>query len=128
MNSFNSKAIPWDVHEGWYAKKLTSPDCRVWIMELGRMPIGQIRYERISADTAEISLSVAPLMRGRGLGTLLLNMTLPMAAGELRVKWVRGIALSGNKASQRAFVKASFTMTERQLIDNRECLVFQRRA
>jgi RimJ/RimL family protein N-acetyltransferase len=125
-NSFNSQPISWDVHQSWYANKLKAPDCRIWIMELGRMPIAQIRYDRISADMAQISFSVAPLMRGRGLGTLLLEMTLPMAAGELRVKWVRGVALRENKASQRAFAKASFTMTEPQLIDSRECLLFQR--
>ena len=96
-------------------------------MERGELPIAQIRYDRISADTAEISLSVASLMRGKGMGNLLLEMTWPMAAGDLRVKWARGVALSENKASQRAFEKASFIIAERELIDNRECLVFQRR-
>jgi RimJ/RimL family protein N-acetyltransferase len=126
MNSLNRKPIPWEVHEGWYAKKLTSPDCRVWIMELAKMAIAQIRYDRVSADTAQISLSVAPRMRGRGVGTLILTMTLPMVTRELRVKWVQGIVVTENKASQRAFEKAFFKITKRQLIDNRECLVFQR--
>ena len=126
-NSFNNKPIPWEVHQSWYAQKLASPDCRLWIMERGELPIGQIRYDRIDADVAQISLSVAPQMRGKGIGTLLLKMTFPMAACDLRVKWVRGVALSENKASQRAFEKASFTMAERRLIDDCECLVFQRR-
>jgi RimJ/RimL family protein N-acetyltransferase len=126
-NSLNSKPISWDVHQGWYAQKLRSKDCRLWIMEYKELPIAQIRYDRISADAAQISLSVARQMRGRGLGTLLLKLTLPMAAGELRVSWLRAVAVCENKASQRAFEKASFTLAERQLIDNRECLVFQRR-
>jgi RimJ/RimL family protein N-acetyltransferase len=126
-NSLNSEPIPWAVHQNWYAKKLASKDCRLWIMERGEFPVGQIRYDRISADGAEISLSVAPPMRGRGLGTLLLKMTLPLVACELGVNWVRGIALCENTASHRAFEKASFTVAERRLIDDRECLVFQRR-
>jgi RimJ/RimL family protein N-acetyltransferase len=126
-NSLNSKPISWDVHQHWYAQKLAAEDCRLWIMEQQELPVAQIRYDRITADAAQISLSVAPQMRGRGIGTLLLKMTLPMAAGELGVEWVRGIALSENQASRRAFEKASFTIAEQQLIDSRECLVFERR-
>jgi UDP-2,4-diacetamido-2,4,6-trideoxy-beta-L-altropyranose hydrolase len=126
-NSLNSKPISWDVHQDWYAQKLRSTDCRLWIMEHKELAIAQIRYDRISADEAQISLSVARQMRGKGVGSLLLKMTLPMAARELRVASMRAIALSENKASRRVFEKASFTIAERQLIDHRECLVLQRR-
>jgi UDP-2,4-diacetamido-2,4,6-trideoxy-beta-L-altropyranose hydrolase len=125
-NSFNTEAVPWDVHQSWYAKKLASPDCRLWIMEFEQIPVGQIRYDRISAEAAQISLSVAPVVRGRGLGTMLLELTAPMAARELGVTWVRGIALSENQASQRAFAKAGFTVAEHKRIANRECLIYQR--
>ncbi|HEX9663464.1 MAG TPA: GNAT family N-acetyltransferase [Candidatus Binatia bacterium] len=125
-NSFNTEAISWDVHQNWYAKKLASPDCRLWIMELEQIPVGQIRYDRISADSAQISFSVAPVVRGRGLGTLLLELTAPMAARELGVRWMRGIAFSENQASQRAFAKARFTVAEHKRLANRECLVYQR--
>ncbi|MGH7931135.1 MAG: GNAT family N-acetyltransferase, partial [Candidatus Binatia bacterium] len=81
-NSFNTERISWEVHRSWYEKKLTSPDCRLWIMELENLPVGQIRYDRIKADTAQISFSVAPFVRSRGLGTLLLEMTPPMAVSE----------------------------------------------
>jgi RimJ/RimL family protein N-acetyltransferase len=125
-NSFNSEPIPWDVHQSWCAKKLASLDCRLWIMELEKIAVGQIRYDRISADTGQISFSVAPFVRGRGLGTLLLEMTVPMAARDLGLKWVKGIALNDNHASQRAFVKAGFKVSEHQGGNGRECVVFQR--
>jgi RimJ/RimL family protein N-acetyltransferase len=123
-NSFNPEPISWDRHQDWFATKLTSPDCRLWIMELEKTPVGQIRYDRISADTAQISFSVAPFVRGRGLGTLLLEKTRPMAARELGVNWVRGIALSDNQASRRAFARARFTVIEHQRIGNREYVLF----
>lgn len=126
-NSFNSETISWEVHQSWYAKKLASPDCRLWIIELEQIPVGQIRYDRISADKAQISFSVAPRVRGRGVGTLLLETTPPMAARELGVKWVEGIALSENQASQRAFAKARFMVAEHKCIAKRECVIFQRR-
>jgi RimJ/RimL family protein N-acetyltransferase len=127
-NSFSNEPITWDVHQSWYATKLASPDCRLWILDFQKKPVGQIRYDRISSDTAQISFSVAPVMRGRGFGTLLLQMTPPLAALELGVKWVRGVALKDNEASKRTFVKASFNVTGQQVFETRECLVFQRRA
>jgi RimJ/RimL family protein N-acetyltransferase len=39
---------------------------------------------------------------------------------------MRGIALSENQASQRAFAKAHFTVAEHKRLANRECLVYQR--
>jgi RimJ/RimL family protein N-acetyltransferase len=123
-NSFSTEPIAWDAHQQWYGKKLGSLDCRLWVMELEKIPVAQIRYERISPDTAEISFSVAAHMRGRGLGTLLLEMTTPMASRELGIKWVRGIALRDNHASQRAFAKACFAVTGHHRIANRECVVF----
>jgi len=125
-NSFNRDAIPWDSHRKWYAEKLGSQDCRLWIIESDHTPAGQIRYDRVSAEIAQISLSLAPMYRGRGLGTWLLEVSPAMAARELNVERVRGIALNGNIASQRSFLKAGFTLKERTRIADRECLVFER--
>jgi RimJ/RimL family protein N-acetyltransferase len=127
-NSFNRSAIPWNSHRKWYAEKLASEDCRLWIMESDHTPAGQIRYDRVNAEIAQISLSLAPMYRGRGLGTWLLVSTPAMAARELKVERVRGIALSGNIASHRSFLKAGFTLKERTRIADRECLVFERGA
>jgi RimJ/RimL family protein N-acetyltransferase len=124
VNSFNTEFISWNAHQSWYTKKLLSSDSRFWILELKRTPAGQIRYDRVSVDTAQISFSVAACFRGKGLGTFLLEKTSPMAARELAVKCVRGVALSHNQSSHRTFIKAGFTVTERQLIANRECVVF----
>jgi RimJ/RimL family protein N-acetyltransferase len=125
-NSFRTKAISWNEHQRWYAKRLASLDCRLWIMELKNVPVGQIRYDRITIDVAQVGFSVAHRVRGKGFGTLLLETTAPMASSELKVRWVRGITLSGNLASQRAFAKAKFTLFEQRRIGEHECFVFQR--
>jgi RimJ/RimL family protein N-acetyltransferase len=126
VNSFRTELISWDEHQSWYSEKLASLDCRLWIMELGETPVAQIRYDRITIDMAQISFSVAPSVRGKGLGTLLLETTAPMASSELEVRWIRGITLNGNQASQRAFAKAQFSLFEQRRIGEHECLVFQR--
>jgi RimJ/RimL family protein N-acetyltransferase len=95
-------------------------------MELRKMPAAQIRYDRTDMDLAQISFSVARAMRGRGLGTSLVRLTLPLAARELELKKVTAMVLAANKASQRVFTKTGFSIKDQQIINGRECLVYQR--
>ena len=128
-NSFSSAAISWDDHQAWCAKKLTAPDCRLWIMQIGDLPVAQIRYDRIVSENgvaAEISFSVAPGFRGLQLGSRLLAATTPRAAVELAADHIHGVALQGNEASHRAFLRAGFVAAEGRRIDGRLCTVFRR--
>ena len=88
--------------------------------------MGQIRYDRIDAETAQISFSVAPRFRGKGMGTRLLDSTVGLAGRELRVQHVQGIAFIDNVASRQAFLKARFRAIEEKVITGRACFVFRR--
>lgn len=129
-NSFSRGAISWDSHQTWCAKKFGASDCRLWIMQLGRLPVAQIRYDRVEGARgalAEISFSVAPGCRGMGLGTRLLQATAEMAASELGVTSIEGVTLPGNEASRRAFLKAGFTATDGdRIVEGRPCNYFRR--
>ena len=125
-NSFNPQPIAWATHEEWYIRHLSSPDSRIWILECRRVPVGQIRYDRIDAETAQISFSVTPRFRGKGMGTRLLNLTVDLAGHELRIQRVQGITFIDNGASRRAFLRAKFAPVEEKTIAGRACLVFRR--
>lgn len=125
-NSFTSGPISWDEHQAWCARKHASPDCRLWIMRAGELPVGQIRYERCGGDAAELSFSVAPGFRGNGLGTRLLQSTLDLAARELGVRWIEGAALVQNAPSRRAFLNAGFVAAEEKRISGKACVIFRR--
>lgn len=62
-------------HNQWFTARLANPDCRMYVgvSEAGRR-VGVIRFDRVSADTAEVSINVAPAGRGRGLGRRLLAL------------------------------------------------------
>jgi len=126
-NSFHGGFIDWQAHEKWCAEKFSSADCRVWIMHIGALPVGQIRYERISADTAEISFSIARGFRGRQLGTRLLEASAEKAARELGVGRLQGAVKLDNEASRRAFLKAGFE-GRRECVEGEACWVFRRSA
>ena len=125
-NSFHPEAIPPAEHIEWYQGKLDSPDTRIWILELDRVPVAQIRYDRVHTDTAEIDFSVVSDYRGRGLGTKTLVLTSGMACKELDVKRLKGIVFSSNLASVRAFTKAGFECVGQEQVSDKPCTIFVR--
>jgi RimJ/RimL family protein N-acetyltransferase len=125
-NSFAPQPIAWWTHEQWYSRILKSHDCRIWILEYRHVPVGQIRYERVDAETAQISFSVEPRFRGKGMGTRLLDLTVGLAGRELGVGCAQGITFADNEPSRQAFLRANFSMIEERTINGRACLVFQR--
>ena len=70
--SFNSEAILWETHEGWFKKKLLDENCFMFVMESDNQPIGQIRFD-IDHGVANIDYSLVKKMRGHHLGEKLIN-------------------------------------------------------
>jgi len=123
-NAFNPEPILWESHKSWYQKKLASPDTRLWILELDKTPVAQIRYDRVDVDTAEIDFSVTSSHRGKGLGTKILKYSSELACAELGVKYLKGLVLDRNSASIFAFTKADFQPMGREEYIDQPCQVF----
>ncbi len=70
--SFNPERIEPEPHGRWLDGRLASSTTRFFIGIEGDRPVGQVRFERGPDDEVEISISVAPEARGRGLGRQLL--------------------------------------------------------
>jgi len=91
-------------HAQWFKKALFYDEPRIWIAEVRGHPVGTIRMEYKDAGD-EISFTVAPEWRGRGIGTAMLKA----------MKRTGGVKLVGytdleNMASRRAFEKAGFKL------------------
>lgn len=123
-NSFHAEAIGWEEHLTWYTTRRAAAGTRLWLLECRHMPLGQIRYDRIAPDTAQISYLVAPGCRGKGIGTQLLARSSAVACRELGVHRLQGITFAANAASARAFLKAGYRQVEEKCIDGRACLIF----
>lgn len=64
-------------HRNWLRNALASPDRILLIaQDAEQMPVGTIRFDRVSGGSWEVSITVAPECRGRGLARRVL------AAGE----------------------------------------------
>lgn len=66
-NSRYSVIIAWNEHEQWLSRALVSPDLILRIIEEASTPVGVVRADRVP-DGWELSWTVAPEARGRGIG------------------------------------------------------------
>jgi RimJ/RimL family protein N-acetyltransferase len=69
--SRSSEAIDLPTHRAWLLRTLASPDRHLLVLEQADgTPVATTRYDRLEADAAawEVSISVGPDVRGRGLG------------------------------------------------------------
>jgi len=110
-NAFNPKPISPEEHRAWFRARLQNRDqCILYIAETAPgIPFGQIRFDRRESEW-EISYSLAPAFRGRGLGRPMLEA----AIVELRRTWP-GALLVGqvkpeNLASRKIFESLDFSI------------------
>ncbi len=102
--------VPWGDHAGWFRAVLASEDRELYVVEQAGAPIGTVRFDRLEEPEWEVSITLAPEARGRGLAGPVL------AAGERafdgRHPGTRIVAavLPGNEASQRLFRRAGYEL------------------
>ncbi|GAB3630721.1 hypothetical protein GCM10027421_00740 [Microbacterium shaanxiense] len=107
QNSRSSEALVWDDHVAWLARCLADPERRLSVVSQGPDDIGTVRWDRRADHDWEISITLAPQSRGKGLGSAVL------AAGEKALDVdapVRMLASihSDNGASRRLFQRAGY--------------------
>jgi RimJ/RimL family protein N-acetyltransferase len=96
-------------HRRWLERRLATPnDNRIWIGESAGVPIGVVRFERREPDAIEVSITVAPEARGRGLGRPLLEAGVAAAREAFGPVTIVADILPGNEASRRLFTGAGF--------------------
>ncbi len=97
-------------HHRWLERRLATPeDARIWIGERDGIPIGVVRFDRRARDSVEVSITVAPEARGRGLARPLLEAGVSAARDAFGPVTILADILPGNEASVRLFTAAGFT-------------------
>ena len=72
-NSRNTDTIARDSHEAWLERVLADPDRRIWVAEADGRKLGTVSAARTGPDTVEVSITVAPGLRGSGVGGAMLR-------------------------------------------------------
>ncbi|MFN0075737.1 MAG: UDP-2,4-diacetamido-2,4,6-trideoxy-beta-L-altropyranose hydrolase [Prosthecobacter sp.] len=107
--SFNSEPIVWETHVAWLQRRLNDAQCAFYIAEAGTQAVGTVRFDRREGGVAEISLSLAPSARGRGLGAKLIRLGTVTVLDEGLCQQVSGWVKADNRASISAFQRAGHT-------------------
>jgi RimJ/RimL family protein N-acetyltransferase len=107
-SAFDGEEIPAEVHRAWLRRKLADPACAILIAEEGGGAVGQLRFDRVGPDLAEVDIAVAPEARGRGIAREILGLGLERVENLLGVTRVRALVKPDNQPSLRAFRAAGF--------------------
>lgn len=102
--SATQEPIAFEAHEAWMRAVLAHPARWLFVGQVGHLPVGSIRFDRLASGHLEVSLYLDPDLQGLGLGRHLL------AAGEqalLRLNpagiTVDARVVPGNTTSRKLF-------------------------
>jgi len=104
--SIHTQSISWTEHQEWFVNKINSRDSRLFVLEAGGLPVGQIRFD-MQAGEARIDYSLDEIVRGRGWGSRLVALGIDRMreAGRLRLC---AHVKAGNDASRSIFLRLGF--------------------
>lgn len=102
--AINTSAISWDEHVTWLKARLADERTKLLIAELDGSPVGTVRFDTRSEYT-ELSWTVAPEVRGKGVGKAMVALAASQWQGPLicRIK-------QRNSGSQRIASRAGFSL------------------
>jgi UDP-2,4-diacetamido-2,4,6-trideoxy-beta-L-altropyranose hydrolase len=124
--SLSPEPITLEEHTAWFQEKLAREETAIWVFDFHGLILATVRYDRVDPQTAEVSLSVAPAFRRRGLGTKLLQRNLRLIRDRLGVKRLRAVVRQENIPSARIFAKSGFRQVDTPQIQGHACQVFER--
>jgi RimJ/RimL family protein N-acetyltransferase len=107
-NSRNTDTIARDSHEAWLERVLADPDRRLWIAEADGRKLGTVSAARAGPDTVEVSITVAPDQRGRGVGRAMLRACVAETARVWPDRAIVATVRVENAASRRLFERCGF--------------------
>lgn len=104
----NSDPVAWDDHCTWFDSVLFAPDRSLLIGLANGKKIGTVRYDLDPQENrAEISVTIAPHMRGQGIAHKLITGGEAELPEQIKILIAR--IKPENTASRRAFEKAGYT-------------------
>ena len=106
--SFSTASISWGDHVAWLESKLKDSSCEFVIAtDNQNLPIGQVRFD-ITGTDATISISMCEEYRGKGYGTMVLQLSVKRLFESSGVNRIHAFVKATNKASVKAFARAGF--------------------
>ncbi|MDT0645912.1 GNAT family N-acetyltransferase [Zunongwangia sp. F260] len=109
QNSFDTSKLSMAGHKEWFVNVLNNDDIITYILEIGEIPVGVIRFDVEGQILAKINYFIDPSQQGKGYGSKILALGVKRVFKEnSALKKVYGLVLKDNLASIKIFKKLSF--------------------
>ena len=119
--SLTTSTIQWEDHKRWFAEKISSASCEIYVLEASGLPVGQVRFEA-SGAVAEINYSLDKIVRNRRWASVMLEMAIEQYLERGAVS-LKAIVKSENKRSRSIFFKLGFS-EDRSANPPPGCIIF----
>ena len=109
--SVNSEIIPWEIHKQWFDSVLKDPNRYLYVGYLKNKMIGVARFDKvdINPNCYEISINLAPFMRGQGFGKSFLKESIRIFFLEvIDAHSIVAEIKKVNKPSIKTFIESGF--------------------
>src|SRR3989344_1181800 len=97
-NSINTDPVERESHVGWLTRSLTNSARKLYIVEADGIPAGTVRTDILNDGAYELSWTVAPEARGKGIGKAMLVQFKQEVLPEARIV---ATIQDGNVASEK---------------------------
>jgi RimJ/RimL family protein N-acetyltransferase len=119
-NSFNTEMIAWETHLSWLQKKLKEANRSFYLFIQDNEPVGVVRFE--TSNEIVIGITVAPMHRGKGLGSLMIRMACARFHKKNNAD-IHAYIKKRNIQSQKSFEKAGFVFLRNDTYNGEDCLI-----
>lgn len=106
--SRQSASVAFADHEQWLRRTLADPRRHLFIGQVGSLPVGVVRFDRVDPDTFEVSFYLDPALHALGLGRHLLAAGEEMMGGQSNII---AEVLEDNPRSARLFETSGYEAT-----------------
>jgi len=107
----SSRKVTLSEHQAWFNQRLHDPLFLGYIVEVDNHPIGHVRFDFDSPESASISLYLVPGQTGKGRGVFLIKRSCFLAkAAKPSLLTVTACIVSTNIRSIKSFENAGFQL------------------
>jgi len=107
-NSFSKSPICWEDHNKWFHDKVTSKDCKMFILEVNNNDVGQVRFDNVNNQYWLIDYSIDNKFRRNGYGLKIVKYGI--RTFDVPVKFIAKVK-NNNIASIKVFNRLKFSTT-----------------
>ncbi len=121
--SFSTSPIPFEQHARWFKKKLVGNDSVIFIVEIGGVPAGQVRFDVREDGGADGNIAISKNFRGKGYGTpIVKSASQHLFATFPKVHKIHVFIKPTNQASLKTFAKAGFRDIGSTIVKGEPCV------